>query len=90
MIKLNVASETKKLPDMVPITAKEIPKEDKASEVVEPQKPEEKPARPSEPKEETPPGCPHYFGYLSRRPKNASIPEECLTCQKMIKCMLRL
>lgn len=93
MTKLNVARETQKVPDIVPITAQEVPEEEKeeTSEVVEPRKTEEKPARPSEPKEEEAPSeCPHHFGYLSRRPKDAPIPEECLTCRKMIKCMLKL
>ena len=31
--------------------------------------------------------CAHYLGYLKRRPKNTPIPEECLTCSKMIECM---
>jgi DNA-directed RNA polymerase subunit RPC12/RpoP len=31
--------------------------------------------------------CAHYLGYLKRRPKNTPIPEECLTCNKMIECM---
>jgi DNA-directed RNA polymerase subunit RPC12/RpoP len=31
--------------------------------------------------------CAHDFGYLKRRPKNTPIPEECLTCSKMIECM---
>jgi len=31
--------------------------------------------------------CAHYLGYLKRRPKNTPIPEECLTCAKMIDCM---
>jgi hypothetical protein len=31
--------------------------------------------------------CAHYLGYLKRRPKNTPIPEECLTCAKMIECM---
>jgi hypothetical protein len=31
--------------------------------------------------------CTHYLGYLKRRPKNTPIPEECLTCAKMIDCM---
>jgi DNA-directed RNA polymerase subunit RPC12/RpoP len=31
--------------------------------------------------------CAHNFGYLKRRPKNTPIPEECLTCTKMIECM---
>jgi hypothetical protein len=32
-------------------------------------------------------GCTHNLGYLKRRPKNTPIPEECLTCNKMIDCM---
>jgi DNA-directed RNA polymerase subunit RPC12/RpoP len=32
-------------------------------------------------------GCLHDMGYLKRRPKNTPIPEECLTCSKMIDCM---
>jgi DNA-directed RNA polymerase subunit RPC12/RpoP len=31
--------------------------------------------------------CAHHLGYLKRRPKNTPIPEECLTCAKMIECM---
>lgn len=32
--------------------------------------------------------CPYYVGYLKKRPKNSPIPESCLTCQKMIQCLL--
>jgi hypothetical protein len=32
--------------------------------------------------------CPHYVGYLKKRPKNSPIPEDCLTCEKMIQCLL--
>jgi DNA-directed RNA polymerase subunit RPC12/RpoP len=32
-------------------------------------------------------GCGHYLGFLKSRPKNTPIPEECLTCSKMIECM---
>jgi len=32
--------------------------------------------------------CPHFFGYLSGRPKNTPIPDFCLTCQQMMKCLL--
>ena len=32
-------------------------------------------------------GCAHQLGYLKNRPKNTPIPEECLTCSKMIDCM---
>lgn len=32
-------------------------------------------------------GCSQHLGYLKQRPKNTPIPEECLTCTKMIECM---
>ena len=32
-------------------------------------------------------GCSHHLGYLKHRAKNEPIPEECLTCSKMIDCM---
>ena len=37
---------------------------------------------------EIPEGCPQYFGYLSVRPKEAIIPQECLVCQKMFECAI--
>ena len=33
-------------------------------------------------------GCLHEFGYLKNRPKNKPIPDECLTCPKMIQCLM--
>jgi hypothetical protein len=35
---------------------------------------------------ETIEGCLHHLGYLKQRPKNSPIPDECLTCIKMIDC----
>jgi len=34
-------------------------------------------------------GCNHYLGYLKKRPKNAPIPDECLSCPKMVECLLK-
>jgi DNA-directed RNA polymerase subunit RPC12/RpoP len=31
--------------------------------------------------------CDHYVGYLRKRPKSTPIPEECLTCNRMIECL---
>jgi hypothetical protein len=31
--------------------------------------------------------CKRYFGYLSQREKGAAMPDECLTCDRMIDCM---
>lgn len=35
---------------------------------------------------ETASGCSHQFGYLHTFPINASLPEECLSCDKVIEC----
>jgi hypothetical protein len=32
-------------------------------------------------------GCPHHFGYLKEHPKNTPIPNECLTCTKIMECL---
>ena len=34
-----------------------------------------------------PPGCKFYLGYLPNRPKSVEIPEECLVCEQMVKCL---
>ncbi|MDW8040172.1 MAG: hypothetical protein RMJ03_01945 [Nitrososphaerota archaeon] len=31
--------------------------------------------------------CPHFFGFLKKRHKNMPIPDECLTCNRMIECL---
>lgn len=36
----------------------------------------------------TPEKCSHHFGYLSTLRKEESIPDECLTCPKLIQCTL--
>jgi len=33
--------------------------------------------------------CPYHFGYLSQRSKKEEIPEECMTCEKIVQCMLK-
>ena len=33
--------------------------------------------------------CGHFLGYLAKRSKDTPIPEECLTCSKMIECTIR-
>ena len=33
-------------------------------------------------------GCPETFGYLANRPQDAPIPQICLSCPKMVDCML--
>ena len=33
-------------------------------------------------------GCLHHFGYLSSRPKDFPIPQECIICQRLGDCMV--
>jgi hypothetical protein len=39
---------------------------------------------------ETPTDCPYYFGYLSLHYKDSIIPQQCLTCKKMLDCTLKV
>lgn len=32
--------------------------------------------------------CPYSLGYLKTRPRDSSIPDECLTCASIMKCMM--
>jgi hypothetical protein len=34
-------------------------------------------------------GCANHFGYLRKRDKDKPIPEECLTCVKMVDCLMQ-
>jgi hypothetical protein len=51
------------------------------------EKKEETAAKSLAKKEKSASSCPHRFGYLASRSKNAPIPQECLTCQKILECM---
>ena len=42
----------------------------------------------SETAEESHKKCPHHFGYLANLTKNASIPEECLLCSRVVECIV--
>lgn len=33
--------------------------------------------------------CVHHFGYLSERAKNEKIPDDCMFCDNIVKCMLK-
>ena len=33
--------------------------------------------------------CAHRFGYLSVRPKNEPIPDDCMMCENIVKCMTK-
>jgi hypothetical protein len=32
--------------------------------------------------------CPHHLGYLKKRSKDESVPDSCLTCPKILQCMV--
>ena len=34
-------------------------------------------------------GCQHHFGYLGERQSKEKIPETCMTCASIVKCMLK-
>jgi len=46
-----------------------------------------KPTKTPKRTKETPPECPHYFGYLKKLPKNLPIPDECLGCLRIMECL---
>jgi len=34
--------------------------------------------------------CAHHLGYLSERAKNEKIPEDCMVCENIVTCMLKV
>jgi hypothetical protein len=43
--------------------------------------------KPASPRNNNSSGCPHHFGYLKEHPKNTPIPNECLTCTRIMECL---
>jgi hypothetical protein len=39
-------------------------------------------------KEDIAVACPHHMGYLKKRSKDESVPDSCLTCPKILQCMV--
>ena len=39
-------------------------------------------------KQDTTIECPHHVGYLKKRSKDESVPDSCLTCPKILQCMV--
>lgn len=76
-----------------PAVATEIPKplEEPAEDVEAPEISRDKrpPTTPIEGREASPPGCPHFLGYLKKIPKDAPILDECLTCPRILECLAR-
>jgi DNA-directed RNA polymerase subunit RPC12/RpoP len=65
-----------------------IVKQEKSEEIKEASTLMENPKKISVAKEKDNVDCQHFLGYLKTRPKDKSIPDECLTCDKMIECMV--
>ncbi len=81
---------TKEEPKTEPIVKKEDPKEafQTDSSGKEETAKEEPKTEESAKKESGSSGCPETFGYLANRPKDVPIPQGCLTCPKMVDCIL--
>jgi len=56
----------------------------------EKKKKEEPLVKSSEKEEKGSSRCAGYLGYLASRPENASIPKECLTCPKVLDCVMKI
>ncbi len=46
--------------------------------------------KPSEEKENGPPGCPNYLGYLATRPMDKPLPQECRVCPMVLECAMKV
>ena len=75
----NKTEEIEEIKENPPAT-KENPKDKKSD------KPEKKNEKSSSKNKQS--GCPEHFGYLANRPSDVPIPQDCLTCPKMVDCML--
>ena len=63
---------------------------EKEQPTIKPMEKEEPKVKPPQKEAKAPSGCTHNFGYLANRPKNDPIPQECLTCPKIVDCMLKM
>jgi len=63
---------------------------EKEQPTIKPLEEEEPTVEPPQREVKAPSGCTHRFGYLAKRPKNDPIPQECLTCSKIVDCMLKM
>lgn len=69
------------------LTKVDLAKESKAEEKREEQPSIREKAKPKEMPKPDDARCNHFLGYLRRRPKDTPIPDDCLTCEKMIECL---
>ena len=93
LIKLNPSAEGDRTPEE-PLTEPRVKStmfnevEEETVEPIERQEPVS-PA-PAENEKTGVQGCPHHFGYLGEHPKNTPIPNECLTCIRIMECLSKV
>ncbi len=68
------------------ISEESLEVEGRVEEVAEIEAPIQKRRAKERAKTETAPECKHQFGYLRTLPRNASIPDECLGCERIVEC----
>lgn len=68
------------------ISEESLEVEGRVEEVSEMEAPIQKRRAKERAKKETAPECKHQFGYLRTLPRNASIPDECLGCERIVEC----
>jgi hypothetical protein len=66
------------MPDFSGITKPEPESEPEMDSVME-----------TESDQEAPKECPQFFGYLKSRPRSETFPDTCLTCRKMLECLMK-
>jgi hypothetical protein len=66
-----------------PESPKKPPESVEAPKIIEEKRAPPPTARP----QMRPASCVHFFGYLRKIPKNASMPDECFGCPKMVECL---
>jgi len=89
LIKLNPSTEGNRIPEeprVKPTIYNEV--EEETAESIEREEPVSQ--APVETEKTGVHGCPHYFGYLWEHPKNTPIPNECLTCIKIMECLSKV
>ena len=76
------------VPKAVKVKQKKVKAQQKSATVKQPAKPKMKEETAAAQEERFFSGCLHHFGYLSSRPKDSPIPQECILCQRLGDCMV--
>jgi hypothetical protein len=77
-------SEKTPTQEKLPVEEKK-PSEEPATETTIPEEEEERKRLASKPQTNST-KCPYSFGYLKKLDKNASIPDKCLSCHRIMEC----